>query len=277
MALFRPDGNQRTFTVSTKLPLERQRGFCSATELTLATFEIGEQQQNASSRSSSNCLLTKYASAIPPLESKHEFEQTKFQMPEQSCDRRSCNLEYNNSLNSPKVRSFSGLMYGQVVHQMELVGVRVELPANTPMMMLKELEGSRRLLPILIGNPEAASIHAAIQGIHPPRPLTHDLLSAVIEALDHRVDRVTITEIRDHVFMAELSLVDGDGVSTALSCRPSDACALAIRTDAPIFASDQVLDTAGQEEAVTAEDEDEELLDEFQDFLQNVNPDDFLA
>ncbi len=163
------------------------------------------------------------------------------------------------------------------MHQMELVGVRVELPANTPMMMLKEIEGSGRLLPILIGSPEAASIHAALQGIHPPRPLTHDLLSSVIEVLDHRVDRVTITEIRDHVFMAELSLVDSDGVSTSLSCRPSDACALAIRTDAPIFATGEVLDSAGQEEPASAEEEDEELLDEFQDFLESVNPDDFLA
>ena len=106
------------------------------------------------------------------------------------------------------MRSSRPLKYGRDVHQMELVGVRVELPANTPMMMLKEMEGSGRLLPILIGSPEAAAIHAALQGIHPPRPLTHDLLSSVIEVLDHRIDRVTITEIRDHVFMAELSLVD---------------------------------------------------------------------
>ena len=114
---------------------------------------------------------------------------------------------------------------------MNLLGVRVELPANTPMMLLKETDGDGRLLPILIGNSEAASIHSAMQGLQPPRPLTHDLLSTVIEVLDHRIDRVTITELRDHVFMAELSLIDSDGVTTSLSCRPSDACALAIRTD----------------------------------------------
>ena len=160
---------------------------------------------------------------------------------------------------------------------MKLLGVRVELPANTPMMLLKETDGDGRLLPILIGNSEAASIHSAMQGLQPPRPLTHDLLSAVIEVLDHRVDRVTITELRDHVFMAELSLIDSDGVTTSLSCRPSDACALAIRTDAPIYATDEVLETAGQPEPSSGDDQEEELIDEFQDFLETVNPDDFLA
>ena len=160
---------------------------------------------------------------------------------------------------------------------MNLLGVRVELPANTPMMLLKETDGDGRLLPILIGNSEAASIHSAMQGLQPPRPLTHDLLSTVIEVLDHRIDRVIITELRDHVFMAELSLVDSDGVTTSLSCRPSDACALAIRTDAPIYATDEVLETAGQPEPSSADDQEEELIDEFQDFLETVNPDDFLA
>ena len=160
---------------------------------------------------------------------------------------------------------------------MNLLGVRVELPANTPMMLLKEADGDGRLLPILIGNFEAASIHSAMQGLQPPRPLTHDLLSAVIEVLDHRIDRVTITELRDHIFMAELSLIDSDGVTTSLSCRPSDACALAIRTDAPIYATDEVLETAGQPEPSSGDDQEEELIDEFQDFLETVNPDDFLA
>ena len=163
------------------------------------------------------------------------------------------------------------------MHQMNLLGVRVELPANTPMMLLKETDGDGRLLPILIGNSEAASIHSAMQGLQPPRPLTHDLLSTVIAVLDHRIDRVTITELRDHVFMAELSLIDSDGVTTSLSCRPSDACALAIRTDAPIYATDEVLETAGQPEPSSADDQEEELIDEFQDFLETVNPDDFLA
>ena len=163
------------------------------------------------------------------------------------------------------------------MHQMNLLGVRVELPANTPMMLLKETDGDGRLLPILIGNSEAASIHSAMQGLQPPRPLTHDLLSTVIEVLDHRIDRVTITELRDHVFMAELSLIDSDGVTTSLSCRPSDACALAIRTDAPIYATDEVLEAAGQPEPSSADDQEEELIDEFQDFLETVNPDDFLA
>ena len=159
---------------------------------------------------------------------------------------------------------------------MNLLGVRVELPANTPMMLLKETDGDGRLLPILIGNSEAASIHSAMQGLQPPRPLTHDLLSTVIEVLDHRIDRVTITELRDHVFMAELSLVDSDGVTTSLSCRPSDACACNPHgcTD---LCHRRGTETAGQPEPSSADDQEEELIDEFQDFLETVNPDDFLA
>lgn len=159
---------------------------------------------------------------------------------------------------------------------MELLGVRVELPANTPVVMLREAGPDRpRVLPILIGGPEASAIHSALEGITPPRPLTHDLLVEVIEALGASLTRVVITEVREHTFYAELHLTTTAGVRT-LSCRPSDAIALAVRTDTPIFAEDSLLDEAAVEASIEAGDVTEEaILDEFRDFLDDISPDDF--
>ena len=92
---------------------------------------------------------------------------------------------------------------------MELMGVRVEVPANTPVLMLREQEGLHRVLPIYIGGPEATSIHQALEGIEPPRPLTHDLMVNVLGELGTRLDHVVITEMREHTFFAELHLVSG--------------------------------------------------------------------
>ena len=162
------------------------------------------------------------------------------------------------------------------VKQMEIVGVRVELPANTPMVLLQETDGDRRLLPIYIGNPEAAAIHSALEGITPPRPLTHDLLVDSIAALGADITGVTITDIRDHTFYAELVINDATGEQVTISCRPSDACAVAVRVGATIHADDSVLDAAGRVPA-EEEPEAEEIIDEFHDFLENVNPEDFGA
>ena len=159
---------------------------------------------------------------------------------------------------------------------MELVGVRIEVPANTPMLLLQESEGDRRLLPIYIGHPEASSIHIALEGIEPPRPLTHDLLLDTVEALGAEIDRVVITEVRDHTFYAELHVTVGDA-EQVVSARPSDAVALAVRRNADIFASEDLLDEAGQP-AQSDEDDGEqadEIIDEFKDFIENVSPDDF--
>ena len=161
-----------------------------------------------------------------------------------------------------------------VVKRMEIVGVRVELPANTPMVLLQEVDADRRLLPIYIGNPEAAAIHSVLEGITPPRPLTHDLLVAVIASLGAEVTQVVITEVRDHTFLAELVLVDSHGQQSTISCRPSDGCAIAVRCEADVFASDEVLQTAGKPPVEEAPEADE-IIDEFHDFLENVNPEDF--
>ncbi|MDW3213041.1 MAG: bifunctional nuclease family protein [Ilumatobacteraceae bacterium] len=157
---------------------------------------------------------------------------------------------------------------------MELVGVRVEIPANTPMVLLQEQDGEHRLLPIYIGSPEAASIHYALEGIDPPRPLTHDLFVSVIGQLGASLSKVVVTEVRDHTYYAELHL-DVGGDEQIISSRPSDAIALAVRCEAPLFASDALLDDVGQVPEPEPEEEAEEIIDEFKDFIESVSPDDF--
>ncbi len=152
--------------------------------------------------------------------------------------------------------------------------MRVEIPANTPMVLLQESQGSQRLLPILIGGAEASAIHYALEGVQPPRPLTHDLFVTVLQTLGGQLDHVLVTEVRDHTFYAELHLTTPAGPKV-VSSRPSDAIALAVRCGAPLFASDALLDEVGQLPAPEPEDEAEEIIDEFKDFIEHVNPEDF--
>ncbi len=153
---------------------------------------------------------------------------------------------------------------------MELVGVRVELPGNQPIVLLREA-GGVRYLPIWIGAVEATAIAYALEKMVPQRPLTHDLLKTVSEALGSRVARVVVTELRDSVFYADL-IFDQGGDEVSVSSRPSDAIALAARTDAPIFATPEVLDDAG----IEFRDEDEEAeIERFREFLEDISPEDF--
>ena len=147
-----------------------------------------------------------------------------------------------------------------------MVGVRVELPGNQPILLLKETQGER-YLPIWIGAVEATAIAFAQQGIVPPRPLTHDLLKDVITALGVQVDAVHITELTDGVFFAELVFSNG----VRVSARPSDAIALAVRGDVTIYAAESVLDEAG----IVIADEQESEVERFREFLDNISPDDF--
>jgi bifunctional DNase/RNase len=157
----------------------------------------------------------------------------------------------------------------------ELVGVRVEVHANTPMVLLREQEGRHRLLPIYIGSPEASAIHYALEGIEPPRPFTHDLFLTTIDELGASLDKVFVTEIRDRTFFAELHLTTGSG-SKIISSRPSDAIALAVRCGAELYAGDELLDEHGQEPPEEPEEDAAEIIDEFKDFLENVDPEDFV-
>ena len=157
---------------------------------------------------------------------------------------------------------------------LELLGVRVEMPANTPMVLLRESAGRHRLLPIYIGSPEASAIHYALEGVEPPRPLTHDLFLNVLAELGASVTRVVVTEMRDRTYFAELHLVTPTG-DKVISARPSDAIALAVRCGADLFASNELIDQVGQEPVPEPDDDAAEIIDEFKDFIENVSPEDF--
>jgi bifunctional DNase/RNase len=152
------------------------------------------------------------------------------------------------------------------VRQLEVVGVRVEMPSNQPIVLLREADGER-YLPIWIGAPEASAIAMAQQGVTPARPMTHDLLRDVISGLGARLVEVHITALSDGVFYA--LLVFDSGVQ--ISARPSDAIALALRTGSTVLGAEDVLDEAGL--AIPAEDEDE--VEKFREFLDQVSPEDF--
>lgn len=153
--------------------------------------------------------------------------------------------------------------------ELELVGVRVELPHNQPIVLLKEQSGFR-FLPIWIGAPEATSIAFALQGVAMPRPLTHDLLRNVLADLSIDVERIVVTELKEGTFYAEIELVQ-DGRTVKVSSRPSDAIALAVRATVPIFAEEAVLAEAG----IEIEDEDEQEVERFKQFIDSVSPEDF--
>jgi uncharacterized protein len=153
--------------------------------------------------------------------------------------------------------------------EMELAGVRVELPTNQPIVLLKEKEGER-YLPIWIGAAEAAAIALALQGVVTPRPMTHDLLKNILEDLGVTVNRIVVTELREGTFFAQLD-IHRNGDSLEISSRPSDAIALAVRMTVPIYASEDVLSEAS---ILIPGDEDEEV-EKFREFLENVTPEDF--
>jgi hypothetical protein len=157
---------------------------------------------------------------------------------------------------------------------LELLGVRVEVPANTPMVLLREAEGRHRLLPIYIGSPEASAIHYALEGVIPPRPLTHDLFLQTLDVLGASLSKVVVTEILDRTYYAELHLTTTAGAKV-ISARPSDAIALAVRCSAPLFAAEALIDEVGQDQVVEPDDDASEIIDEFKDFIENVSPDDF--
>jgi uncharacterized protein len=110
--------------------------------------------------------------------------------------------------------------------------------------------------------------------VDPPRPLTHDVFVTVLATLQATIEQVVMTDLREHTFYAELHLATPNGPKV-ISIRPSDAIALAVRVDAPLFASEELLDLAGQVPPAEPEEEAEEIIDEFKDFLDTVSPEDF--
>jgi uncharacterized protein len=158
------------------------------------------------------------------------------------------------------------------VIELELVGVRVELPHNQPIVLLRERNGER-FLPIWIGAVEATSIAFALQGVVTARPMTHDLMRDLLSELGVHVDRIVVTELRDGTFYAEIQMTRAKE-SVVVSSRPSDAIALAVRATVPIYANEHVLAEAGihiEEE----ESSDEDEVQRFKEFLEQVSPEDF--
>jgi uncharacterized protein len=161
------------------------------------------------------------------------------------------------------------------LHEMLIYGVSFDLVGKQPIVLLKTADGNK-FLPIWIGHPEAAAILMKLQSQSPPRPMTHDLLSDMLEQLEAQVVRITVTELRENTFYAQIT-VQQDGREIEIDSRPSDAIALAIRAEAPIFAADRVIEESAIE--FEGEDVDQEVLDaevaKFRNFLDEVTPEDF--
>lgn len=156
---------------------------------------------------------------------------------------------------------------------MELVGIELERPPSVPCLLLREADGDRRILPIFIGGPEATAIAFALEEVETPRPMTHDLMKDMLDELGARIDRVVVTELRDATFYAEI-IVSAAGVVHSVSARPSDAVALAVRYGAPVFAEEGVLEEAGR---TSVEGAPEAIVEQFREFIDQVNPEDFAS
>ncbi len=153
--------------------------------------------------------------------------------------------------------------------RLDLVGVRMELPNNQPIILLRE-QGGERYLPIWIGLNEAQAIAMALQGLPTPRPMTHDLMKNLLEELTVNVERIVITELREGTFYATIEMAQ-NGSRFEVSSRPSDAIALAARINTPIFASEDVVEEAG----IVIPDDEEQEVEKFREFLDQVSPEDF--
>jgi bifunctional DNase/RNase len=163
---------------------------------------------------------------------------------------------------------------GLPMQEMVIYGVSFDMVGKQPIVLLKTADGNK-FLPIWIGHPEAAAILMKLQGASTPRPMTHDLVTDLLEKLEARVTRIAVTELRENTFYAVVT-VAVDGSEIEIDSRPSDAIALAVRSDAPIFADDSVI----EESAIEFEHEDvneEEVVEEFKKFLDEVKPEDFSA
>jgi len=161
------------------------------------------------------------------------------------------------------------------MQEMHIYGVSFDLVGKQPIVLLKTADGNK-FLPIWIGHPEAAAILMKLQSATTPRPMTHDLVTDMLEQLGAQVVRITVTELRENTFFAQIT-VQQDGSEVDIDSRPSDAIALAIRADAPIYAADDVIEESAIEfegDEINQEDLEKEVS-KFKQFLDHVTPDEF--
>lgn len=152
------------------------------------------------------------------------------------------------------------------MEEVEVLGVRIELPANQPVLLLKA-NSKAVFLPIWIGTPEANSIALALQGFEPPRPLTHQLLLNVLDTYGAKIERVEVTGRERHTYISTIVLTDGN----VIDARPSDAVTLALLESAAVYVEEGLLEAGG----VRIEGEDEEEVAQFREFLDHVSAEDF--
>ena len=156
----------------------------------------------------------------------------------------------------------------------ELEGIRVEVPSNIPVMLIREIDEARRVIPIYIGEAEASSISVALSGVAPDRPLTHDLMLNTIAEMGGEVVMVVVTDVQEHTYFANIHIAV-DGVEKVISARPSDAIALAVRAEIPVFVESDLMDKVGKSAVTADESDEEEILDDFREFINSINPEDF--
>lgn len=156
---------------------------------------------------------------------------------------------------------------------MSIYGVSFDIGAKQPIVLLKTVNDNK-FLPIWIGSSEATAILMKLQGVETPRPMTHDLLSNVVAGLDAEIARITVTELRDNTFFALITL-RVQTTEIEIDSRPSDALALAVRANAPIFVADRVIEESALDIAEGRLGETEDVVEAFKAFLDEVNPEDF--
>lgn len=155
--------------------------------------------------------------------------------------------------------------------EMRVMGIALDTRTGSPIVVLHDKE-NRKALPIWIGSAEASAIIRKIENLNVARPMTHDLIISIIEKTGCKLDRVEIADVEKETYFAALILKNAEGEEISIDSRPSDAIAVAIRIDAPIFVSAVVL-ASGSVSTDSAKDEEEEK--EFKDFIQSVKPSDF--
>jgi hypothetical protein len=159
------------------------------------------------------------------------------------------------------------------MREMQIYGVSFDMVGKQPIVLLKTVDDNR-FLPIWIGHPEAAAILMKLQGADTPRPMTHDLMVDMLDQVDSKCERISITELRDNTFYASIAISTGGG-EVEIDSRPSDALALAVRLGVPIFVAEEVIDESSIE-FDQGEEDNEQVVEKFKDFLDDISPEDFL-